>query len=138
MDDNAYKYVLQDFTNVYIGALFTFEELIASDDCPVRFKDFVIRVICKDGDRNMTISERLLEIKENDEVYSQLHKLRLKIKVTHLLKSLDKHGNEKDTYETKELSIEDFVKDDYVHDEPGEFLIQEISFKKRHLTAMLF
>ena len=138
MDDNAYKYVLQDFTNVYIGALFTFEELIASDDCPVRFKDFVIRVICKDGDRNMTISERLLEIKENDEVYSQLQKLRLKIKVTHLLKSLDKHGNEKDTYETKELSIEDFVKDDYVHDEPGEFLIQEISFKKRHLTAMLF
>ena len=138
MDDNAYKYVLQDFTNVYIGALFTFEELIASDDCPVRFKDFVIRVICKDGERNMTISERLLEIKENDEVYSQLHKLRLKIKVTHLLKSLDKHGNEKDTYETKELSIEDFVKDDYVHDEPGEFLIQEISFKKRHLTAMLF
>ena len=138
MDDNAYKYVLQDFTNVYIGALFTFEELIASDDCPVRFKDFVIRVICKDGDRNMTISERLLEIKENDEVYSQLQKLKLKIKVTHLLKSLDKHGNEKDTYETKELSIEDFVKDDYVHDEPGEFLIQEISFKKRHLTAMLF
>ncbi|HAF26417.1 MAG TPA: hypothetical protein DCG85_03770 [Lachnospiraceae bacterium] len=138
MDDNAYKYVLQDFTNVYIGALFTFEELIASDDCPVRFKDFVIRVICKDGDRNMSISERLLEIKENDEVYSQLQKLKLKIKVTHLLKSLDKHGNEKDTYETKELSIEDFVKDDYVHDEPGEFLIQEISFKKRHLTAMLF
>ena len=138
MDDNAYKYVLQDFTNVYIGALFTSEELIASDDCPVRFKDFVIRVICKDGDRNMTISERLLEIKENDEVYSQLQKLKLKIKVTHLLKSLDKHGNEKDTYETKELSIEDFVKDDYVHDEPGEFLIQEISFKKRHLTAMLF
>ena len=138
MDDNAYKYVLQDFTNVYIGALFTFEELIASDDCPVRFKDFVIRVICKDGDRNMTISERLLEIKENDEVYSQLQKLKLKIKVTHLLKSLDKHGNEKDTYETKELSIEDFVKDDYVHDEPGEFLIQEISFKKRNLTAMLF
>ena len=138
MDDNAYKYVLQDFTNVYIGALFTFEELIASDDCPVRFKDFVIRVICKDGDRNMTISERLLEIKENDEVYSQLQKLKLKIKVTHLLKSLDKHGNEKDTYETKELKIEDFVKDDYVHDEPGEFLIQEISFKKRHLTAMLF
>ena len=138
MDDNAYKYVLQDFTNVYIGALFTFEELIASDDCPVRFKDFVIRVICKDGDRNMTISERLLEIKENDEVYSQLQKLKLKIKVTHLLKSLDKHGNEKDIYETKELSIEDFVKDDYVHDEPGEFLIQEISFKKRHLTAMLF
>ena len=138
MDDNAYKYVLQDFTNVYIGALFTFEELIASDDCPVRFKDFVIRVICKDGDRNVTISERLLEIKENDEVYSQLQKLKLKIKVTHLLKSLDKHGNEKDTYETKELSIEDFVKDDYVHDEPGEFLIQEISFKKRHLTAMLF
>ena len=138
MDDNAYKYVLQDFTNVYIGALFTFEELIASDDCPVRFKDFVIRVICKDGDRNMTISERLLEIKENDEVYSQLQKLKLKIKVTHLLKSLDKHGNEKDTYETKELSIEDFVNDDYVHDEPGEFLIQEISFKKRHLTAMLF
>lgn len=138
MDDNAYKYVLQDFTNVYIGALFTFEELIASDDCPVRFKDFVIRVICKDGDRNVTISERLLEIKENDDVYSQLQKLKLKIKVTHLLKSLDKHGNEKDTYETKELSIEDFVKDDYVHDEPGEFLIQEISFKKRHLTAMLF
>ena len=138
MDDNAYKYVLQDFTNVYIGALFTFEELIASDDCPVRFKDFVIRVICKDGDRNMTISERLLEIKENDEVYLQLQKLKLKIKVTHLLKSLDKHGNEKNTYETKELSIEDFVKDDYVHDEPGEFLIQEISFKKRHLTAMLF
>ena len=138
MDDNAYKYLLQDFTNVYIGALFTFEELIASDDCPVRFKDFVIRVICKDGDRNVTISERLLEIKENDEVYSQLQKLKLKIKVTHLLKSLDKHGNEKDTYETKELSIEDFVKDDYVHDEPGEFLIQEISFKKRHLTAMLF
>ena len=138
MDDNAYKYVLQDFTNVYIGALFTFEELIASDDCPVRFKDFVIRVICKDKDKSRTISDELLEIRENDEVYLQFQKLKLKIKVTHLLKSLDKHGNEKDTYETKELKIEDFVKDDYVHDEPGEFLIQEISFKKRHLTAMLF
>ena len=138
MQDNAYKYVLQDFTNVYIGALFTFEELIASDDCPVRFKDFVIRVICKDGGKERSVSDMLLELSEDSEIFGPLEKLKLKIKVTHLLKSLDKHGNEKDTYETKELSVKEFVDDDYIHDVPEEFLIQEISFKKRHLTTMLF
>ena len=138
MQDNAYKYVIQDFTNVYIGALFTFEELIASDDCPVRFKDFTIRVICKDGGKERTISDMLLDLTDDSEIFGPLEKLKLKIKVTHLLKSLDKHGKETNTYETKELSVREFVDDDYIHDEPDKFLIQEISFKKRHLTTMLF
>ena len=62
--------------------------------------------------------------------------LRIRIKVTALLQKQDKKGNLKEVYETKDYSLDEFLKQEEIKENPEQYLIQEICFKKRHLMMM--
>ena len=36
--NNDFKYVMHDMTNVYIGAKYTYDEIMDSDEVPFKFK----------------------------------------------------------------------------------------------------
>lgn len=40
-ENRDYKYVMQDFTTVYLGARYTYEELIEAEDIPFKIKTLV-------------------------------------------------------------------------------------------------
>lgn len=136
LNENDYKYVIQDFSNYYIGARFSYKELAENDNTPGRFKDALYRVFYKETDQNMTIGEHLLQLNDSSMCYLAFSQLRIRIKVTALIQKADKKGNLKETYETKDYSLDDFLKEKENWEDPQQYLIQEISFKKRHLMMM--
>ncbi|MBP3459004.1 MAG: hypothetical protein J6K58_07330 [Lachnospiraceae bacterium] len=136
LNENDYKYVIQDFSNYYIGARFSYKELAENDNTPGRFKDALYRVFYKETDQNMTIGEHLLQLDDSSMCYLAFSQLRIRIKVTALIQKADKKGNLKETYETKDYSLDDFLKEKENWEDPQQYLIQEISFKKRHLMMM--
>lgn len=136
LNENDYKYVIQDFSNYYIGARFSYKDLAENDNTPGRFKDALYRVFYKETDQNMTIGEHLLQLNDSSMCYLAFSQLRIRIKVTALIQKADKKGNLKETYETKDYSLDDFLKEKENWEDPQQYLIQEISFKKRHLMMM--
>lgn len=136
LNENDYKYVIQDFSNIYIGARFSYGELAENDDAPGRFKDAVYRVFFKEVQPDVTIGEHLMGLKAGSACYLAYSQLRIKIKVTCLTKGKDKKGALKETYTTKDYSLDEFLKEECIRENPEQYLIQEIYFKKRHLMMM--
>lgn len=136
LNENDYKYVIQDFSNYYIGARLSYQELAENDNAPGRLKDAVYRTFFKETDPAMTIGEHLLKLEESSMCYLAFSQLHVRIKVTSLLKKEDKKGNLKEVYETRDYSLDEFLKQEQMRENPVQYLIQEISFKKRHLMMM--
>ncbi|MGN0131399.1 MAG: hypothetical protein ACI4AA_03040 [Lachnospiraceae bacterium] len=136
LNENDYKYVIQDFSNIYIGARFSYAELAESDDTPSRFKDAVYRVFYKEVNPEMTVSDHLLCLKEDSMCYLAFSQLRIMIKVSSLVKKGESKGKSGKEYVTRDYSLEEFMKEECIRENPEQYLIQEICFKKRHLMMM--
>ena len=45
MADQDFKYVIQDLTNVYMGAGYTYEEMLEDDNIPHKLKEVIVRIL---------------------------------------------------------------------------------------------
>ena len=136
LSEHDFKYVLQDFSQVYIGARYSYKELVESDDTPGRLQDAIYRVFYKEVSPDMTVFEHLLTLKEDSLCYQAFSQLRIRIKITALKENMDKKGKGKASYATTDISLHEFMEDETIKQDPDQYLIQEISFKKLHLMMM--
>ena len=67
--NNDFKYVMHDLTNIYIGAKFTYEEMMNSDEVPFKFKVILSHYILREVDGNTTLENHLFFLKPTDESY---------------------------------------------------------------------
>lgn len=136
LNENDYKYVIEDFSNYYIGARLSYQELADNENTPGRLKDAVYRIFFKETAPSATIGEHLLGLEEASMCYLAFSQLRIRIKVTTLIQKEDKKGKPKEVYETRDYSLDEFLEQKEIRENPGQYLIQEICFKKRHLMMM--
>lgn len=136
LNENDYKYVIEDFSNYYIGARLSYQELADNGNTPGRLKDAVYRIFFKETDPSMTIGEHLRGLGDASVCRMAFSQLHIRIKVTALVQKEDKKGNLKEIYETKDYSLDEFLKQEEIKENPEQYLIQEICFKKRHLMMM--
>ena len=118
--DEDYKYALQDFSNVYLGARMTYQDLADYDDVPCKIKDAVYRIFLKEDSVSYM-------------AYKQLH---ISIKVICLIRKTDKKGKMKETYDIKDYSLRDFMNNKELHAHPDQYMVQEISMKKRNMMLL--
>ena len=124
--ENDYKYVLEDFSTVYIGANYTFEEIMNHDAAPMKFKEAIVRIFLQEFDEKTTIAESLSNMTEHQRSYLLYHQFKIKIKVTQLKKS--QLG-----YESKHCELDRFMKQYQKKTVHGECFIEEVVIKKLHL-----
>lgn len=136
LNENDYKYVIEDFSNYYIGARLSYQELADDENTPGRLKDAVYRTFFKEISPSVTIGEHLLTLDDSSVCRMAYSQLRIRVKVTTLLQKTDKKGKLKEVYETKDYSLDEFLKQEEIKENPDQYLIQEICFKKRHLMMM--
>lgn len=136
LQENDYKYVLQTFGDIYIGTRYTYEELAAADAAPGKIKDAIYRVFMKDVGLDTTIQEHLLHLDEKSVSYMAYAQMRTMIKITKEVEKTDRKGNVKKVYETKDISLQDFMEHADLHANPDRYLIQEIIIKKRNMMLL--
>ena len=134
--DEDYKYAIQDFSNVYLGARMTYQDLADYDDVPCKIKDAVYRIFLKEVSHDITIAEHLMQIKEDSLSFMAYQQMRVVIKVISLVLKTDKKGKTKETYDIKDYSLRDYMDNEEIHKHPEQFMIQEISFKKRNMMLL--
>mgnify|MGYP000878808958 FL=1 len=132
-----YKYSLQDTAKVYIGAKYTFAELLDQDEVAFKFRLIVERYILaeKEVDPQDTLETHLYYLKPDSflgKIYDRI-KARVKINIIEEKKRI--FGRGKKRYVTKELNIRELVAMTPEEKEAKGVVIQEISMSKLALAA---
>lgn len=131
-----YKYAMQDFSNVYLGARMTYQDLADHDDVPGKIKDAVYRIFLKEVSPDLSIGEHLLRLEDTSVSYMAYAQMRINVKVIFLVLKTDKKGKIKETYDIKDYSLADFMKDEEIKNHPDQIMVQEISIKKRNMMLL--
>lgn len=136
INEEDYKYAIQDFSNVYLGARLTYQDLADRDGVPSKIKDAVFRIFLKEVPADMSLSEHFMNLKTDSVSYLAYSQMRASVKVISLVLKTDKKGKVKETYDIKDFSLQEFMENEEIHNHKEQYMIQEISFKKRNIMLL--
>lgn len=133
--NNDYKYILQDFNHLYIGCRWTYQEMLEEEDMPFKWKVIASRYLSADIDKDTTLENHIFFLTEKDFAYQTLRQLKAVFKIN-VWVTADGKKRKKSGYVTKEMPIEEFVKDQKIHDQMDTVIVQELRISK--LALMVF
>ena len=132
-----YKYSLQDTAKVYIGAKYTFAELLDQDEVAFKFRLIVERYILaeKEVDPQDTLETHLNYLKPDSFLVKIYDRIKARVKINIIEEKKRIFGRGKKRYVTKELNIRELVAMTPEEKEAKGVVIQEISMSKLALAA---
>lgn len=134
--DRDFQYVLQDFSNVYIGARLTYRQLTEQDDTPQRLSSAIFQYLYKEGLEDVRICDHLMSIQEETAsclIYAQL---KAQVKVIQPVVKTDRRGQEIVEYKQQTYPVADFVQNKALREQVQPEQIIEVTFKKLHLMSL--
>lgn len=138
MDDNQqdFRYVLQDFSNVYIGARFTYGELTEQEDTPQRLSSAIYRYLTQDGLQDTRICDHLMTLTGNSMPYMIYAQLKAEMKVVQPVTKIHKNGSQVTEYKVQTYPVTEFIENEALRQQIRPEQISEIAFKKLHLMSL--
>lgn len=130
MQDNDFKYVMMDVGNLYLGARFSFDELLSQEMVPFKFKTIITHYILKEADRETTLESQFYYMEKGTflyDVFTQL-KTRVKINVQEEKKSL--FGRTSMCYTEKMISLKEFVEINLARKKASGVIVREVVISK--------
>ena len=138
MDENKqdFRYVLQDFSNVYIGARLTYGELAEQDDTPQRLSSAIYRYLMQDGLQDTRICDHLMTLADGSMPYMVYAQLKAEMKVVQPVTKIHKNGHQITEYKMQTYPVTEFIGNETLRQQIGPEQISEITFKKLHLMSL--
>ena len=130
--NNDYKYVMHDLTNIYIGAKYTYDEIMDNDDVPFKFKTILSRYILKEVAGNTTLENHIFYMKKEDMSYMIYKQMKAKFKLNVFRE--DGHGKGQPGYVQREYKIQDIVEGKEsveLHEKMNQIFVEEL-----HITSL--
>lgn len=106
--DMDFKYIMQDTGAYYIGAKYTYEELMEHELVPFKFKAVAEHYIFKDTDPSTSLESQLYYLKGDEFSARTLMQLKAKVKVSQMVEKKSLFGKKKLAYEEKVYSVKEF------------------------------
>ena len=132
-ENRDYKYVMQDFTTVYLGARYTYEELIEAEDIPFKIKTLVNHYIKPElAGENLSLESHFYYMEGKGFAYQTFLQLKTKVKLS-ILREKKGVGMR---YNTEVWKLQDLVSMPPQEKEKAGIMIQEICFSKLALMAL--
>ena len=103
-----FKYVLQDFGNIYIGARYSYEEMLKSEEIPYKWKAIIRHYLLKETSPETTMENHIFFMKEDDFAYETFQELKASFKMSVWIEAdgkRHKHGH----YESREYKISEIT-----------------------------
>ena len=130
----AYKYTMQTISYVYIGAKFTYGELLENEDINFKFKAIVERYILPESTPDTTLESELYYLTEDSFICRTYQQLRLSVKVKVLRDKKRLFRKPVREYTEEIWKLKDLVKMPVEEKEKAGVVIQELILSK---TALL-
>lgn len=98
IQDHDFKYVMIDTGNLYLGAKFTFRELLEQEMLPFKMKAIISHYLLKETDQENTLESQLYYLEKGNFLYDTLIQLKVKVKVTMPVEKKSLTGKSKSRY----------------------------------------
>lgn len=136
MENRDYKYIIQDTGNLYIGARYSYAELLQDEDIPFKVKAICKRYILTEMDPEDTLESHFYYMDHAHFDYQTYKQLKARIKVSILTEKKGWFGKTSRSYQDKIYPLDAFVKMSPAMKEANGIMIQEIILSK--LSLMTF
>lgn len=136
MENKDFKYVIQDVSTLYIGAKFTYGEMIEDDEVPFKLKAIVQKNILSEMEPDLSLESHFYYMEDNGFIYQVYKQLRVKLKVSEIVEKKRLFGKKKKEYVSKVYSLGEFVKIPLESKMQKGIVISEITMSKLALMGI--
>lgn len=130
-----YKYVMNDTSNIYIGAKFTYEELLESEDLAFKLKSIISQYILKESDKTNTLEAELYYLTPENFVYKTYEQLKCKVKVQMMSERKTLFGKTKSEYKEQIISLKELTQINLAKKKGAGLIVSEVIISKLALMS---
>lgn len=134
--DNDFKYFMQDSGTLFLGARYSYREIMDNEMVNFKFKSIVEHYISKDTDLSTTLESHLYYMTPEQFSYRTYKQLRAKVKVSILEEQKGLLGKKKVGYRTRTMKLDEFVSLNLAQKKKSGVVVQELILSK--LALMTF
>jgi len=122
MQNDDFKYILQDTSHVYFGRELTYQEIKERDDVPFKFKAIISSYFIKDTPLTVKLTDHVLTMQKEDFSYQIYEQLKLQVRIFYAEEKKGLNGKTKQKWIHKTCSpgelqnrYADAIRDGSVH-----------------------
>lgn len=133
--DDDFKYVIMDVGNVYLGARFTFGELMEQEMVPFKLKTIIRRYFLPETTDDTSLESQFYYLEKGTVLYDTFKQLRIKVKVNVQEEKKSFIGKTKCKYEEKILNLDELTDMNLARKKASGMIIREIIVSKLGLMT---
>ena len=125
-----FKYVLQDTGNIYLGAQFSYEELLEQEMVPFKLKAILTHYILKEAAPDTTLESQFYYLTGDSFLYETFKQLKIRVKVQMQVEKKTLLCKRKNEYREEILSLKELIEVNLARKKACGMLIREIIISK--------
>ena len=136
VQNRDFKYFMQDTGSLYLGAKYSYAEILGDEMVTFKYKSIVEHYILKDTDPETTLESQLYYMTPEQFSYRTYQQLKARVKVSMLVEKKRFLRGSGVRYESKVMKLEEFVKMNLAQKKKCGVVVQELVLSK--LAGMTF
>lgn len=125
-----FKYVMQDTGSIYLGARFSYEELLEHEMVPFKLKAILTHYILKEASPDTTLESQFYYLEKDTFLYEIFKQLKIRIKVQRQVEKKSLFGKEKIKYQEEILKLDEITEMNLAKKKGSGMLVREIIISK--------
>ncbi len=130
-----FKYVMQDAGSLYLGARYSYEELLDEEMVPFKLKAILTQYILKEAAPDTTLESQFYYIEQNTFLYETFLQLKVKVKVQIQVEKKKIFGKTRIEYQEQIFSLKELSEMNLARKKASGLIIREIIISKLGLMT---
>lgn len=135
LQDNDFKYVMMDVGSIYLGARFSFGELLNEEMTPFKLKAVIRQYILKETSEDTTLESQFYYLERDMFLYEIFSQLKIKVKVNVQAEKKSLFGKSTYQYEERILQLKNLTEMNLAKKKASGMIIREIIVSKLGLMT---
>lgn len=132
-----FKYMLQDVSRIYIGAKYTYRELMLNPEMAFKFKSVIEHYLLKETDPDTSLESDFYYMEPGSFSYRTYEQLKVKLKISVLVERAGKQGKAERVYREKTIALEEFAAMSLSQKKRDGIVVQELILSKLALVSFV-
>lgn len=125
-----FKYVIQDTGSLYLGARFSYEELLGHEMVPFKLKAILTHYILKEASPDTTLESQFYFLERNTFLYEIFKQLKIRVKIQRQVEKKSLLGKKTTVYKEEILTLDELTEINLARKKASGMLIREIIVSK--------
>lgn len=132
-----FKYMLQDVNRIYIGARYTYRELMEHPDTAFKFKSVIEHYLLKETDPDTSIESDLYYMGPESFSYRTYEQLKVKCKISILTEKPGRGSRKERIYREQTVSLQELADIPLAQKKRDGIVVQELILSKLALVSFV-